>query len=109
MMCVHTTVKELSERYGSMNIAVFADIHGRILLAFKLCARWEQETGERLDLILQAGDMGIFPEVSRLDKATIRFAEQDPTELGFMKNFVEYDDETAAVLAQTMCNLVFVR
>lgn len=41
-----------------MNIAVFADVHGRILLAFKLCARWEKETGEQIDLILQAGDMG---------------------------------------------------
>ena len=106
---VRATVEVLSERDGLMNIAVFADIHGRILLAFKLCARWEQETGERLDLILQAGDMGIFPDVSRLDKATMRIAEHDPTELGFMKDFVEYADETAAVLAQTTCDLVFVR
>jgi hypothetical protein len=92
-----------------VNIAVFADLHGRILLAFKLCARWEQETGEKLDLILQAGDMGIFPDVARLDKATIRFAQRDPTELGFMQNFVTYEDETAATLAKITCNLVFVR
>ena len=41
-----------------MNIAIFADLHGRILLAFKLCARWQKETGEQIDLILQAGDLG---------------------------------------------------
>ncbi|GCE21451.1 hypothetical protein [Dictyobacter kobayashii] len=41
-----------------MNIAVFADLHGRLLLAFQLCARWQRETGEHIDLILQAGDLG---------------------------------------------------
>ncbi|BCL80469.1 metallophosphoesterase [Ktedonobacteria bacterium brp13] len=92
-----------------MNIAIFADIHGRILLAFKLCARWEHETGEKIDLILQAGDMGLYPAVEYLDKATMRHAEREPTELGFMHDFVEYRDATAAVLAQTTCNLVFVR
>ncbi len=28
-----------------MNVAVFADVHGRIPLCFLLCARWERETG----------------------------------------------------------------
>lgn len=92
-----------------MNIAIFADVHGRILLAFKLCARWQRETGETLDLILQAGDMGIFPLYSQLDSATLRYAQQDPTELGFMQHFVSYTDEIAAVLAQTNCKLIFVR
>jgi hypothetical protein len=92
-----------------MNIAIFADVHGRILLMFKLCARWEQKTGQKLDLILQAGDMGIFPRQDHLDKATIRFAQEDPTELGFIHNFTNYTDETATVLAQTQCNLIFVR
>ncbi len=92
-----------------MNIAIFADLHGRISLAFKLCARWEQETGEKLDLILQAGDMGIFPYEAHLDKATIRHAQQDTTELGFMNDFAVYTDEIATILAQTECNLLFVR
>ncbi len=37
-----------------MNIAVFSDVHGRILLCFALCARWERETGERVELTVQA-------------------------------------------------------
>jgi len=57
-----------------VNIAIFADVHGRILLAFLLCARWEQETGQRVDLILQAGDLGVFPDSAALDKTTRRFA-----------------------------------
>ncbi|MEM8533151.1 MAG: metallophosphoesterase [Chloroflexota bacterium] len=92
-----------------MNIALFADVHGRILLSFKLCARWERETGEHIELILQAGDLGAFPDMSRLDRATIKYAQKDPTELGFMHDFAEYRQEVAAVLEQTTCNMVFVR
>jgi hypothetical protein len=92
-----------------MNIAVFADLHGRLLLAFKLCARWQREMGEKIDLILQAGDLGVFPVQARLDAATIRYAERDPTELGFLQHFTGYDPEVEAVLAETTCPLVFVR
>ncbi len=92
-----------------MNIAVFADVHGRILLCFKLCARWEQETGDKIALILQAGDLGAFPDETRLDKATIKFAQKDPTELGFLHNFAQHQLEVAALLEQTTCNLIFVR
>lgn len=92
-----------------MNIAVFADVHGRLLLAFKLCARWQQETGEQIDLILQAGDLGAYPARERLDRATQRYAERDPSELGFMQHFLHYDQKVAALLAWTTCPLIFVR
>lgn len=92
-----------------MNIAVLADTHGRILLAFKVVERWQRETGETIDLILQCGDMGIYPDVSKLDRATIRHAESDETELGFSKYFVERNDEAEKVLSQVSCNLLCVR
>src|SRR5215469_263157 len=92
-----------------MNIAVFADVHGRLLLAFKLCARWQHETGEKIDLILQAGDLGAFPEMSRLDRATIKYAERDATELGFMQHFLHHDPQVARILDQTCCPMIFVR
>ncbi len=92
-----------------MNIALFADLHGRILLCFKLCARWEKETGQKIDLILQAGDLGAFPEVSRLDKATQKRAREDETVLGFMHHFLHYHPHEAAILTQTTCPLIFVR
>jgi predicted phosphodiesterase len=92
-----------------VNIAVFADVHGRILLAFMLCARWEQETGQRIDLILQAGDLGTFPDSAALDKATRRFASADPTELGFMIDFHEFKPQVAQILERTRANLLFVR
>jgi len=92
-----------------MNIAIFADIHGRILLAFKLCERWERETGEHISFILQAGDLGIFPELSRLDRATIKYTRNDPSELGFLHDFATYHAEVAAALSTTSFPMIFVR
>lgn len=92
-----------------MNVAIFADVHGRILLCFKLCARWERETGERIDLVLQAGDLGAFPDPARIDKATLRHAQADPTELGFSDYFVHPTAMARDVLAQCSADLVFVR
>ncbi|MBN1430329.1 MAG: metallophosphoesterase [Anaerolineae bacterium] len=92
-----------------MNIAVFADIHGRVVLAFKLCARWQAETGQHIDLILQAGDLGAFPDLGELDKATRRFAEKDPTELGFAEHFARRDPKIEVMLAHTTAPMVFVR
>lgn len=92
-----------------MNIAVFADVHGRILLAFKLCARWQQETGEQIDLILQAGDLGTFPDLARADSATKRHAERDPSELGFLDYFVTPHPAVERVLEEVRCDLIYVR
>jgi Icc-related predicted phosphoesterase len=92
-----------------MNIAVFADIHGRVALAFKLCARWQVETGQRIDLILQAGDLGAFPDLGGLDKATRRYGEKDPSELGFSEHFAQHDAKIEEMLSHTTAPMVFVR
>lgn len=92
-----------------MNIAIFADIHGRVALAFKLCARWEVETSQRIDLILQAGDLGAFPDLAQLDKATRRYGEKDPSELGFAEHFTRRDPKIEEMLAHTTAPMVFVR
>jgi hypothetical protein len=61
---------------------IFGDLHGRILPAFRLAQAWEREHGTRLDGLLQVGDLGYFPDPSRLDGATARHAADDPLELG---------------------------
>jgi hypothetical protein len=61
---------------------VFGDLHGRILPAFRLALAWQRAHAERLTGLLQVGDLGYFPDVTRLDKATRRHAERDPMELG---------------------------
>lgn len=97
------------EEVPPINIAIFADLHGYIELCFKLCARWQNETGERIDLILQTGDLGAFPDEASLDGATRRHARRDPDEIGFMHYFMRYDEATTATLRQLECNLLFVR
>jgi Icc-related predicted phosphoesterase len=61
---------------------VFGDLHGRILPAFRFATFVAQEMGAGFDGLLQVGDLGYFPDVSRLDKATLRHAKDDPSELG---------------------------
>jgi Icc-related predicted phosphoesterase len=63
--------------------AVFGDIHGRLTLMLMLSRAWEKETGRKLDGVLQVGDMGAYPDLSRLDDATRRYADRDADELGF--------------------------
>lgn len=92
-----------------MNIAVFADVHGRVALCFDLCAKWQETTGERIDLILQAGDLGAFPDLAHLDSATKKHAERDATELGFAEKFAVYRPEIADLLKKTDAPLIFVR
>ncbi len=43
-----------------LRCAIFADIHGKFLLPFKLVYHYQKITGETIDFILQCGDMGIF-------------------------------------------------
>lgn len=66
-----------------MNIAVVGDVHGHLALMYAILARWQKERQERIDLILQVGDLGAFLPTSTLDRATRRHAERDPEELGF--------------------------
>jgi hypothetical protein len=61
---------------------VFGDLHGRLLPAFRLALAWQRDQGERLAGLLQVGDLGYFPDLSRLDNATRRHADKDPMELG---------------------------
>lgn len=92
-----------------MNVAIFADLHGRIFLALKIVERYQREMGQTIDAILQCGDVGIFPDVAQLDKATRRIAEKDPTELGFFKHFTAPCPEVEAVLERLSCNMICVR
>jgi Icc-related predicted phosphoesterase len=92
-----------------MKIALFADLHGRILLAFKLIERLQRERNIQVDLILQCGDLGIFPNPHQLDKATQRHAARDTSELGFSTYFLKPNQQTDRVLANVGCKMIGVR
>lgn len=92
-----------------MKIAVFSDVHGKVLLPFKLVDLYQQETGEQIDLILQCGDLGAYPNLDNLDKATIKHAQSDRDELGFHDDFTTELPEIKALLDRLDLNMYCVR
>jgi hypothetical protein len=67
---------------SALTYLVFGDLHGRVLPAFRLAMAWGREHGVPVEGLLQVGDLGYFPDLTRLDRATIRHASEDPLELG---------------------------
>lgn len=92
-----------------MRVALFADIHGKFLLPFKLVHHWQQHSGCQIDLIVQCGDMGAFADRARLDKATLRHAKQDADELGFLHQFMTPQPAIAQFLQQLGLHMLCVR
>ena len=92
-----------------MKIALFSDIHGKFLLPFLLVDAYQKETGNHIDLILQCGDMGAYPDIAKLDKATIRHAKNDSDELGFHDDFVTKDANIEAFLEELNIPMICVR
>src|SRR5262245_30580133 len=78
---------------------VFGDLHGRVLPAFRLAMTWGREHGIRVAGLLQVGDLGFFPDPTRLDRATLRHALEDPLELG-VQEVTEPSLRAEAVLAE---------
>jgi hypothetical protein len=76
-LCIHEETVMSTSTY-----LVFGDLHGRILYAFRFASVWAREHEIPVSGILQVGDLGYFPDLSKLDKATLRHAKDDPTELG---------------------------
>lgn len=92
-----------------MKIAIFSDVHGKILLPFKLVDLYQQETGSQIDLILQCGDLGAYPDLSSLDKATVKHAQYDRDELGFYDDFTTYDPSIGALLDRLDLDMICIR
>jgi hypothetical protein len=77
---------------------VFGDLHGRVLPAFALARAWQREHAEPVAALLQVGDLGYFPFPDRLDRATKKFAQDDPLELG-VQQLVHPSPEADALFA----------
>lgn len=92
-----------------MKIALFSDIHGKILLPFKLVDLYQKETGSKIDFILQCGDIGAYPIIENLDKATIKHAQYDRDELGFHDNFTKENPEIKVFLNELNIDMICVR
>lgn len=92
-----------------MKIALFSDIHGKILLPFKLVDLYQKETGSKIDFILQCGDLGAYPNIENLDKATIKHAQYNRDELGFHDDFTKENPEIQSFLNELNINMICVR
>ncbi len=68
-----------------MKIAFLGDLHGRVFHALALVVAWQAVMADPLDLVVQVGDIGAFPNAEAMlkDEATRRYAAEDPGELGF--------------------------
>ena len=68
-------------------VVVVGDTHGHLRLMFQLCRLWQLCHDQRLDAVLQCGDLGFFPYPGTVDGATRRYSRHDPEELAFSKYF----------------------
>ena len=80
-----------------MKVALFTDVHGRLRIVLHLIRNWQIEHKTHLDGALIAGDLGCFPDISRLDKSTRRWMESDPEEAGFSRFFTQPQDSVESL------------
>ncbi|NLR68157.1 serine/threonine protein phosphatase [Chitinophaga varians] len=92
-----------------MRLAIFADVHGKLLLPFKLVDLYQQQTGKKIDFILQCGDMGAYPDIHNLDKATLKHARQNRDELGFHDDFIREQPAVRQLLDRLNIDMICVR
>lgn len=92
-----------------MKLAIFSDLHGKLLLPFKLVDSYQNDTGNQIDCIIQCGDAGIFPNANDLDTATIKHAKYNSDELGFYNDFVTFKPDIKEFLDELNVNMICVR
>ncbi|WP_117208359.1 metallophosphoesterase family protein [Allorhizocola rhizosphaerae] len=63
-----------------MRIAFVGDVHGCVLHALGALLAWQDNCGQRLDAVIQVGDMGAFPSLERMDQPSRRFAAENPAQ-----------------------------
>ena len=54
-----------------MRALVFGDLHGRIRAMYDYAFKWAESAGRPVDVILQVGDFGVFPDSSKLDEKKV--------------------------------------
>ncbi len=92
-----------------MRVAIFADVHGKLLLPFVMVDQYQQQTGRKVDFILQCGDLGAFPDLEKLDRATIKHAKEDRDELGFHDFFTQDIPHIRSYLDKLGLQMICVR
>ncbi len=55
-----------------MLVCAAGDVHGQLDLLYACIEQMEAELGRRVDLVVQVGDLGVWPDPRRIDGATLR-------------------------------------
>ena len=95
-----------------MKILVIGDAHGRVFHLVLLSALCQKRRLETYDLIIQVGDMGVWPDTTKMDQATHKFSALDSTELDFSHLVNLGKDEEAflkKVSSHIKCPVRFIR
>ena len=82
-----------------MLIGFIGDIHGRVYHTIGAIATWQAKTGKRFDLLIQVGDLGAFPDLTKLDPDTNRHLAADPAEADFSRFIVAQGPQAEALRA----------
>ncbi|CAG7628081.1 metallophosphoesterase [Paenibacillus allorhizosphaerae] len=67
-----------------MKIGLIGDIHGRVFHTLAVVTAWQMHHNVRLDLLIQVGDLGAYPEPDE-SLRNHRFYRQDPSQLDFSR------------------------
>lgn len=67
-----------------MLIGFVGDIHGRVMHAIAVLSEWQLRSRRKLDLIIQVGDLGAYPEPSE-EVRNEKYVRQDHAELDFAR------------------------
>ncbi len=95
-----------------MKIGFIGDIHGRVFHVLGAALAWQQALGVRLDLIVQVGDFGAFPNPSNFDAPTARYVREDPSEQDFSRLLLasgDLSERLKAVKRQLLRPIHFIR
>lgn len=68
---------------SNYHFAILGGIPGIIALIYTPVNLWQKNQQVSLDGILQVGNIGAFPDINKLDRATIKHAKNDSNELDF--------------------------
>lgn len=68
-----------------MLIGFVGDTHGRVFHAIAALATWQAVAGRELDLLIQVGDLGAYPDLDQVDSATNQYLAVDPAEADFSR------------------------
>ena len=80
-----------------MLIGFVGDVHGQVFHALAALATLQGRLGRRLDLLIQVGDIGAYPDAARMDEASKRYLEADPSQ-GDFGRLLRAEGELAARL-----------